>query len=60
MPDAEGIMRCRESGYRYKETEPGMVKCLDLDEESPLPESLRRGTKSYREFKDNPTIRENG
>ena len=50
-PDPEGIMRCPESGYRYKETEPGILRCLDLDEESPLPESLRKGTKGYREFR---------
>lgn len=36
-PDAEGIMRCPQSGYRYQETEPGMLRCLDLDEEMPLP-----------------------
>jgi UDP-2-acetamido-3-amino-2,3-dideoxy-glucuronate N-acetyltransferase len=51
-PDADGIMRCPESGYRYRETAPGAVKCLDLDEDSPLPESLRKGTRPYREFKD--------
>jgi len=50
-PDAEGTMRCPEGGYRYKETAPGVLKCLDLDEDSPLPESLRKGTKSYREFR---------
>jgi len=51
LPDAEGIMRCPESGYRYKETEPGILRCLDLDEESPLPESLSKGTKPYREHR---------
>ena len=53
-PDAEGVMWCSESGYRYRETVPGAVKCLDLDEDSPLPESLGKGTKSYREFKPAP------
>ena len=53
-PDAEGIMRCPESRYRYKEAASGQVRCLDLDEDSPLPESLRKGTKSYREFKPSP------
>ncbi len=52
VSDSEGIMRCPESGYRYRETAPGAMKCLDLDEDCPLPESLRKGTKSYREFKD--------
>ena len=36
-PDSDGVMVCPESGYRYKETEPGVLRCLDLDEEAPLP-----------------------
>lgn len=36
-PDAGGVMRCPESGLRYKETEPGVLCCLDLDESSALP-----------------------
>ena len=51
-PDVEGIMRCPESGYRYRAAMPGAVKCLDLDEDAPLPERLSKGTKAYREFKD--------
>ena len=39
-PDPEGIMICPESGFRYKETEPGVIRCLDLDEEAPLPENI--------------------
>jgi UDP-2-acetamido-3-amino-2,3-dideoxy-glucuronate N-acetyltransferase len=35
-PDADGIMICPESGYRYKQVEPGLVRCLDLDEKAPL------------------------
>lgn len=35
--NSEGIMVCSESGYRYKEIEPGVIRCLDLDEEAPLP-----------------------
>lgn len=50
-PDSEGIMRCPESGYRYKEVEPGVLRCLDLDEEAGLPSELSVGTKSYRELK---------
>jgi len=30
-------MICPESGYRYQEVEPGVVRCLDLDENAPLP-----------------------
>ena len=50
-PDADGIMVCTESGYRYKEIEPGLVKCLDLDEDAPLPPDKAVGTISYDELK---------
>jgi UDP-2-acetamido-3-amino-2,3-dideoxy-glucuronate N-acetyltransferase len=50
-PDKNGAMRCPESGFRYQETSPGVLKCLDLDEEAPLPESLAKGTKTYDELK---------
>lgn len=52
-PDSEGVMVCPESGFRYKEVEPGVMKCLDLDEEAPLPEALKTGSKSYDDFKGN-------
>ena len=51
-PDAEGIMRCPESGYRYKEVEPGVLRCLDLDEEAALPAELSVGKKSYKQLKE--------
>jgi len=51
-PDEDGIMTCPESGYRYRETEPGVMRCLDLDEETPLPDELSEGTRGYDEFKD--------
>ncbi len=51
-PDSDGVMRCPESGYRYKEVEPGVLRCLDLDEEAPLPAELSVGTKSYRQVKE--------
>lgn len=50
-PDAEGNLICPESGYRYHEVSPGVLRCLDLDEETPLPPEFSKGTKSYREFK---------
>lgn len=50
-PDAEGIMVCPESGLRYREVEPGSLRCLDLDENDPLPEKLAIGSKLYRELK---------
>jgi UDP-2-acetamido-3-amino-2,3-dideoxy-glucuronate N-acetyltransferase len=51
-PDADGIMRCPESGYRYVETAPGVLRCLDLDEDAPLPAELTVGTKSYKQFRE--------
>lgn len=47
----EDIMICPESGFRYKEVSPGILKCLDLDEEEPLPEKLAKGKEDYRAIK---------
>jgi UDP-2-acetamido-3-amino-2,3-dideoxy-glucuronate N-acetyltransferase len=52
-PGPDGIMVCPESGYRYREISPGLVKCLDLDEEGILPKALAKGMESYREIKAN-------
>lgn len=41
---------CPESGFRYR-LENETVRCLDLDEEAPLPENLAAGQQSYRQFK---------
>lgn len=41
---------CPESGYRYTLTD-GTVRCLDLDEDAPLPSALASGNRSYDEFK---------
>jgi UDP-2-acetamido-3-amino-2,3-dideoxy-glucuronate N-acetyltransferase len=51
-PDINGIMTCPESGYRYQEIEPGVMKCLDREEEDSLPDTMRIGIKSYREYKN--------
>lgn len=51
-PDSDGIMVCPESGYRYKEVEPGVVRCLDLDEEAPLPAEKAVGKIPYDDFKN--------
>src|SRR5438309_3775843 len=51
-PDADGVMRCPESGYRYMETGAGVLRCLDLDDEAPLPTELRNGIKPYRQLKE--------
>lgn len=49
--DAGGVMRCPESGLRYKETSPGVLRCLDLDEDAPLPPDLAVGKVTYDELK---------
>jgi UDP-2-acetamido-3-amino-2,3-dideoxy-glucuronate N-acetyltransferase len=54
-PDADGVMVCPESGYRYQEVEPGILRCLDLDEEAALPADLTVGTRSYKQFKEDAT-----
>ena len=50
-PDPDGIFTCPESGLRYKEIERGILRCLDLDEEAPLPEDLAVGQLFYRELR---------
>jgi UDP-2-acetamido-3-amino-2,3-dideoxy-glucuronate N-acetyltransferase len=35
-PDADGIRRCPTSGWRYHETEPAVLRCLDHPEDTPL------------------------
>lgn len=51
-PDRKGILVCPESGYRYQEIRPGLLQCLDLEEDVPLPEDKAVGQKRYRDFKD--------
>jgi len=50
-PNADGVMVCPESKFRYKEATPGVLKCLDLDEDAQLPAELSEGTVSYDDFK---------
>ena len=49
--DAIGLYTCPETGYRYKETAPGVLRCLDLDENTPLPAQFATGVKTYDEYK---------
>jgi UDP-2-acetamido-3-amino-2,3-dideoxy-glucuronate N-acetyltransferase len=56
-PDREGIMSCPESGLRYRELQPGIVRCLDLDEDAILPSELSVGKTPYREWKSRPGAR---
>jgi UDP-2-acetamido-3-amino-2,3-dideoxy-glucuronate N-acetyltransferase len=57
-PDADGVMRCPESGLRYREIAPGIMRCLDLDEEASLPAELTVGSKTYDEFKAQAALQE--
>lgn len=50
-PDEESVMVCPESGLRYREVEKGVMRCLDLDEDAPLPEAMAEGKIPYDEFK---------
>ena len=50
-PDVDGIMTCPESGYCYKEVKPGVIRCLDLDEENSLPPDKAVGEVLYRDLK---------
>lgn len=45
-----GHASCPESGLNY-ELSDGGCRCVDLDEEAPLPDHLRQATKSYDELK---------
>lgn len=51
--DENGDFICPESGFRYFLDESGdTLKCRDLEENEPLPESLTKGLKAYGEFKN--------
>jgi UDP-2-acetamido-3-amino-2,3-dideoxy-glucuronate N-acetyltransferase len=43
------VMTCLESGFRYQQKKD-ILYCIDLDEDQPLPESLSKGIRSYRNF----------
>lgn len=40
---ADGVSVCPESGLRYREASPGVLRCLDLPEDAPLPADLAQG-----------------
>lgn len=45
--DAEGLLVCPETGLRYREEEPDLLRCVDLDEDEALPSDLTRGHRRY-------------
>jgi UDP-2-acetamido-3-amino-2,3-dideoxy-glucuronate N-acetyltransferase len=55
QPDERGECQCPESGfaYRLEPDEDGVprLRCLDLDEGDPLPQSLAQGKSTYDQFK---------
>jgi UDP-2-acetamido-3-amino-2,3-dideoxy-glucuronate N-acetyltransferase len=50
-PGLDGIMTCPEFGLRYRLTIDGRLRCMDLDENQPLPSGLNQGARSYDSFK---------
>jgi len=48
--NAEGGFICPETGWRYA-LEGGRFRCLDLDEEAPIPEPHRAGSQGFQHFK---------
>jgi UDP-2-acetamido-3-amino-2,3-dideoxy-glucuronate N-acetyltransferase len=52
----DGLMVCPESGFHYEESAEGQLRCLDLDEENPLPAGLDKGCKSYDSLKGKASL----
>ena len=50
-PDRDGLMICPESKFRYKEESKGVLRCLDCDEEKPLPTEMAVGKITYDQLK---------
>jgi UDP-2-acetamido-3-amino-2,3-dideoxy-glucuronate N-acetyltransferase len=47
----DGKATCPESGLNYELKGDRHVRCLDLAEDAPLPETMQIGKKSYQEFR---------
>lgn len=43
----DGTYECPESGLHYREVGPGVLRCVDLDEDSELPCLMRTGARRY-------------
>jgi UDP-2-acetamido-3-amino-2,3-dideoxy-glucuronate N-acetyltransferase len=50
-PELGGVVACPESGWRYQLSTANVLRCLDLDEDKPLPPEFARGEKPYGEFR---------
>ncbi len=51
-PDKDGIYTCPESKLKYCVNDRNKMHCLDLNEDSALPEGLAKGKHEYRFFKN--------
>lgn len=51
VPDMKGDLKCPESGLCYKEVAPGVLRCIDQDEDAPLSGDMTVGRRRYDEFK---------
>lgn len=49
--DEDGLAVCPESGLNYQLTDSRQVRCVDVPEDSRLPDQLAVGQKSYREYR---------
>lgn len=49
-PGPDNLMTCPESGLRYRQEAADTIRCLDLDEEAPLPADLSVGRTAYRDL----------
>lgn len=47
----DGVLVCPESGFRYLEIAPGILRCSDLNEDDPLPPNQIFGNDAYDSFK---------
>lgn len=48
--ESDGVFRCPESGFCYKEVEQGVLSCLDLFEDDNLPSDPKAGRSSPESF----------
>lgn len=51
-PGPDGTTVCPESGLRYRLEAGGVLRCLDLPEDAPLPADLAVGRVAYRDVRD--------
>ena len=47
----KGVFRCPEAGLRYQLNAKGHLRCMDLDEDAPLPAGSASGKIPYAQFK---------